>query len=228
MWWSSQAPGSEPYSLTRRGRVMSQRRRSLPIFPLKLRTLVQPKAIYFPDYEDFSFGGEDIHEGIEHVAGADSYFPEAGGTRLAQPRPAQVLPLKLDWGGAARATIMDLPNIATAHEIVVELEYQDTNGEILTAANRIDLWPAKINLGIRMEGWAATEEHVKFQVITLDLRGKPMADQSIAVDLFRRTTYSHRKRLISGFYGYESMTETKRIGEACQGPPMPGGCSFVM
>jgi alpha-2-macroglobulin len=159
----------------------------------------------------------DIHEGIEPIAGADSYFPEAGEIRPAQPRPAQVLPLKLDRGGAARATITDLPNITTAHEIVVELEYQDANGEILTAANRIDLWPAKINLGIRTEGWTATEEHVKFQVIALDLLGKPMADQSIAVDLFRRTTYSYRKRLIGGFYGYESMTETRRIGEACQG-----------
>jgi hypothetical protein len=69
--------------------------------PVKLRTLMQPKAIYFPDYEGFSFGGEDIHEGIEPIAGADRYFPEEGGTRPAQPRPAQVLPTRLDNVGAA-------------------------------------------------------------------------------------------------------------------------------
>ena len=38
-----------------------------------------------------------------------------------------------------------------------------------------------------------------------------MPNRSVTAELFERKTYSHRKRLIGGFYAYEHSTETKKV-----------------
>ena len=37
------------------------------------------------------------------------------------------------------------------------------------------------------------------------------------VNLFESKTYTHRKRLVGGFYAYEHSTETKKIALLCEG-----------
>ncbi|MGB8433000.1 MAG: MG2 domain-containing protein, partial [Burkholderiales bacterium] len=184
--------------------------------PVKLRSLVQPKTVTYPDYGDFVFGGDEVVEGTDR--GNRDEADETESSTSGAPGQARVLPLQLDAAGAARATIDKLPTSRVPQDLVVELEYQDANGETLTTAARVTLWPARLNLGIRTEGWAASRDALRFQVAALDLSGKPRPDAAVAVDLFQRTRYSHRKRLIGGFYAYEDYTETKRIGEAvCKG-----------
>jgi uncharacterized protein YfaS (alpha-2-macroglobulin family) len=184
--------------------------------PVVLRTLVRPRRVAFPGYGDFRFGGEDVVPGIAEEGGfdLDAFRRRRSG---APGRPAQVLPLGLDAAGAARARIPDLPAVAAPHEVVAELEYQDANGELLSVASRIPLWPAKLQLGIRTEGWVASEEQARFRVVALDLRGEPVAGVPVAVDLFQRTTLSHRRRLVGGFYAYESRVETKPLEARCAG-----------
>jgi hypothetical protein len=192
--------------------------------PVKLRTQVQPRSVSSPDHPDFVFGGQDVQEGVadrqsySDVDAGDEEEDAQDTPRAAQPgRLTQVLPLQLDQNGTARATIDRLPRLASPQDLVVEMEYQDANGETLAVATRVPLWPARINLGIRTEGWAASKDRLRFQVLALDLAGKPAANVDIAVDLFQRTFYSHRKRLIGGFYAYEDYSETKRIGGSCAG-----------
>ncbi len=190
--------------------------------PVKLRTQVQPRGLSYPDYPDFGFGGADVKEGKEDrrsYADVESDDEEADATPSAtQPgKLAQVLPLTLDAAGAARATLDKLPAITAPQDLLVEMEYQDANGETASASARVPLWPAKINLGIRTEGWVAARNAVRFQVLALDLRGKPVANTEINVDLFQRKFYSHRKRLIGGFYAYEDWSETTRLGAGCAG-----------
>ena len=190
--------------------------------PVKLRTQVQPRGLSYPDYPDFGFGGTDVKEGKEDrrsYADVQSDDEEADATPSAtQPgKLAQVLPLTLDAAGAARATLDKLPAITAPQDLLVEMEYQDANGETLSASARVPLWPAKINLGIRTEGWAAARNAVRFQVLALDLRGKPVANTEVNVDLYQRKFYSHRKRLIGGFYAYEDWSETTRLGAGCAG-----------
>ncbi|MCL4799531.1 MAG: alpha-2-macroglobulin [Burkholderiales bacterium] len=189
--------------------------------PVKLRSQVQPKSVSYPDYPDFVFGGTDVVEGVVQRGDDDASDDEESGAAAGAPaggRLAHELPLTLDQAGAARARLDKLPAVEAPHDLVVEMEYQDANGETLAAATRIALWPARLNLGIRTEGWAASKDAVRFQVAALDLAGRPAAGAQVAVDLFQRTHYSHRKRLIGGFYAYEDYTETKKIGESvCAG-----------
>jgi uncharacterized protein YfaS (alpha-2-macroglobulin family) len=192
--------------------------------PVKLRTQVQPRTVAAPDHPEFAFGGPDVREGVadrQAYSDVDAGDGEEGSEdtpRADQPgRLSQVIPLQLDQNGTARATIDKLPRLATAQDLVVEMEYQDANGETLAVATRVPLWPARINLGIRTEGWAASKDRLRFQVLALDLVGKPAANVDVGVDLFQRTFYSHRRRLIGGFYAYEDYSETKRIGGGCAG-----------
>jgi hypothetical protein len=192
--------------------------------PVKLRTLVEPRSVQHPDYEDYRFGGEDIVEGVsEEEVGSWDWFRQRGADESRPIGPARVLPLALDAGGAVRATVPDLPRIDAPHDLVAELEYQDANGELLTVAQRIALWPAAVQLGIRPEGWVGSAAQLRFRVVVLDLEGRPVAGRAVAVDLFTRTTYSYRKRLIGGFYAYENKTEVKRIDARCTGQTNPQG-----
>jgi uncharacterized protein YfaS (alpha-2-macroglobulin family) len=179
--------------------------------PVKLRTLVEPKSVQFPDYQDYTFGGEPVREGISE----ENEFAEAGenGSR----KPAQVLALTLDGQGAQRTTLTDLPASSRPQDLIAELEYQDANGELEAVTRRIPLWPARVNLGLRTEGWAASRDEIRFRAVVLDLAGKPVAGRPVSVELFQRTYYSYRKRLIGGFYAYDNRSEVKRIGGACKG-----------
>ncbi len=184
--------------------------------PVKLRSQVQPKYISFSGYEDYRFGGVPVREGVES-GGGHGYFPEPGAETLAPGGVTQVLPLSLDAAGAARTTIDKLPKLDAPQDLLAELEYQDANGELLTVTRRIPLWPAQISIGLRPEGWAASEEELRFRAVALDLVGKPVAGQRIKIEGFEKRTHSYRKRLIGGFYAYEHSTEIKRVGTMCRG-----------
>jgi uncharacterized protein YfaS (alpha-2-macroglobulin family) len=97
------------------------------------------------------------------------------------------------------------------------VEYNDPNGELLTSSTQIPLWPAKLMLGLKPDAWAAIKDKIKFHSVVLGLDGKPRANVAVKLDLLQRKHYSHRKRLIGGFYAYESYAEVKRLKDACQG-----------
>jgi uncharacterized protein YfaS (alpha-2-macroglobulin family) len=64
---------------------------------------------------------------------------------------------------------------------------------------------------------------MKGKAIALDLSGRPRAGVPVTVDLFETKYYSHRKRLVGGFYAYEHTTSVKRLMRACEGRTDPQG-----
>ena len=72
-------------------------------------------------------------------------------------------------------------------------------------------------MGIKPDSWALSKESLKFQVAVTDLKGKPVPEASVSVDLYEQKTYSHRKRLVGGFYAYEHSYEVKKIEKLCEG-----------
>ena len=182
---------------------------------VKLRTVVTPWPVSFPDYADYTFGGKPVKEGLQAQEGSPyDMDPEA---QAADVKPVtQVMPLSLDAQGARRVTAA-APKITEPSRMVAELEYADANGEIQTASSRVSLWPAAVNLGIKTDGWAGSSDKLRFTVVALDLKGKPVSGQDIRVSLYQRTTYSYRKRLIGGFYDYESSTKVSLLPASCDG-----------
>ena len=178
---------------------------------VKLRTLVEERRLSYPAYEQFRFGGEEIEEGTEPY---DDYgwYEETGGN--ATPG---VTPLTLDDEGAARVEIKDYRALPMPSRLVAELEYQDANGEVLTSARSFNLWPAGVTVGIKTDGWAASEDDLSFQVLVLDPSGRPVADKAVTAALFTRKILSYRKRLVGGFYSYESLKQINRVEGTCAG-----------
>jgi hypothetical protein len=184
--------------------------------PAKLRTVVESRPLQYPEYADYRFGGAPVKEGIR--TGDNSYF--YSDEEEEAPTPAakvQVLPVTLDGEGSARVTVSGLPHLDRPALLTAELEYADANGELLTATGRVRLVPSELSVGIRPEGWAASVEQLRFRVVVLGLDGKPRARQPVQVSLYQSTSYSYRKRLIGGFYAYETTRETKRLPASCSG-----------
>ena len=196
--------------------------------PVKLRGLLQPRTPTFPDYPEYVFANGNVKEGIVQDGGEPVAHPgirgrgrrrgtASPGTRRQRPGLWEPKASPSTRAGAGRTVIRHLPKVETPHEVIAELEYNDPNGEILTASTRLPLWPARVLLSVKPDGWALSKDHFKYQVLALDLSGKPLPGLEIKTDLLQQTTYSHRKRLIGGFYAYESTTEVNRLGDGCAG-----------
>ncbi|MET0320731.1 MAG: MG2 domain-containing protein, partial [Duganella sp.] len=195
--------------------------------PVQLRTMVQDRSVSFDDYADFTFSNGDVRVGVERSGGAfdmeDGGFDDGDDSAAGEGAGAgggvtvRTRNLTLDKAGGARITIGELPAVTEPRELTAELSYQDANGETLSAATRVPLWPADVVIGIAPDGWVLSRDALKFQVVVLDLHGKPVADAPVDVDFFQRESTSHRRRLVGGFYAYESSNEIKALGSACSG-----------
>jgi hypothetical protein len=183
---------------------------------VKLRSQVQPRQISFDDYEDYAFANGEVREGITKRTSEDEDYAEGQPPGKSQLRMQSAV-LTLDKAGNSRATIKDLPGISVPHDLMTELEFMDPNGEVQTVAAKVPLYPSGIILGIKPDSWAASKDSFKFFVAALDLEGRPAAGTKISVELLQKKYYSHRKRLVGGFYAYEHASEIKLTGHVCEG-----------
>lgn len=183
--------------------------------PVTLRGLVRPRDVHFDGYDDFVFMNGDVPAGETSAAEAAWRAPPEPAGERAEALASRTA--TLDATGSTRLTVDDLPRDAQPRTLIAEIEYQDPNGAILTSATSVPLWPASIALGLKPDGWALSQPDVRFQVQALTIEGRAAPALPVTVDLFQRITYSHRKRLLGGFYAYEHRTELEPLGQHCSG-----------
>ena len=96
--------------------------------PVKVRAVVRPKSVNFPDYDGFAFANGRVLEGLEQQAGAQWIAGEyelgegdSGEPVPVQPangvRPLKTIELNLDGAGAARVTLPGLPAADSPQEV---------------------------------------------------------------------------------------------------------------
>lgn len=194
--------------------------------PVRLRGRLAPKIISFADYEDFTFANGGVIPGIQKRSrepwNLGEYMldePDEDTSPAKSDAGAMLATqeLRLDDAGSARAAFAKLPPSEISRNIEAELEYQDPNGETLTAATRISLWSSRTIVGLKPDGWMATADHLKFHALVLGLDGKPRAGEKVVVKALKREYFSHRRRLIGGFYAFDNHSEIKEAGELCAG-----------
>jgi len=184
--------------------------------PIKVRSDVRPRPLpAFEGFDGFVFANGRVKEGIQQRGG--EWEDEEGAVPEGRAGRMKRMELVLDASGSSRVLISDLPQIDAPKELLAEMEYRDPNGEVQTVSSMIPLWNSKLLIGIRPDSWAASQEMLKFHVATLDIAGKPVSGASVKVDLLQRKTYSHRKRIVGGFYSYEHSQEVKRVGTLFEG-----------
>ncbi len=176
--------------------------------PVRLRTAWNDYYDRPDGWDKWTFGGEAVREGTEQ---AD--YDESAATG-DEPPEAATIPLTLDSGGALR-TDLDVPALTRNASLTVEMDYQDANGETLTASTAIPVFASAVQLGIRPVGWTQRDTNLRLQLAALDLDDKVIAGQHVDVELFTRETLSSRRRLIGGFYAYDNVVKTKKIAGTC-------------
>lgn len=181
--------------------------------PVKLRTVIQPGQVYFNDYEEYLFSNGEIKEGIKTRTG----FVESEDQRSFSKYSIKTQDILLDKTGSSRAVIRNIPKIMQPHDLHAELEFRDPNGEIQTSSIKIPLWNSKVLIGIKPDSWALSKDFFKFSAVVLNINGKAVSRAPVKVELFQKLHYSHRKRLVGGYYAYEHVTEIKRLGSICEG-----------
>jgi len=181
--------------------------------PVIVRAQIRDRAPpTLDDAERAAVANGPVREGV--LRQSESVEEPAGA-----PAPAvlQRQQLTLDAAGTTRTQIAGVTAPPTVRELLAEVEYRDPNGETQTAAATVPLWPAAVLPSIAVEHWAGTKDSVRAGVIAIDARGQPVAGVPVQVDIFQRQFYSHRKRLVGGFYAYEHVEETRRLGPFCSG-----------
>lgn len=167
----------------------------------------------FRDLDDYVMANGSVKEGT--VAQGDENSEEPS----ESPSQAKVKSqdITLDRSGTSRVRITDLPSAETMQSVETEMEFRDPNGVVQTVSRTIPVYPSVHFIGIKQDAWMVSKDNLKFQVIVVDLKGNPVAGTNIRVDAYERKNFSHRKRLVGGYYAYDSSTETKKFGSLCEG-----------
>ncbi|MCC6765936.1 MAG: alpha-2-macroglobulin [Deltaproteobacteria bacterium] len=181
--------------------------------PVVVRAQVSPLTPETPeDLEGFTLANGPVEEGVVH-RGDEEPVEDDGGA----PKIHQRLALTLDDAGTGRATITDLAPATTPVRLRTELEFRDPTGQVQTVSSTMPVWPATRLVAIAPDEWAGARDTVGTRVAVVDPRGAPVAGAPVRVDAFSRKLFSHRTRVVGGFYAYDSVRETKRLGTVCRG-----------
>ncbi len=161
-----------------------------------------------PDgYEGYTFGGTKIDEGVKPLDGDGDDQP------TALP-PTQTLPVTLNGEGTARTSV-DVPATEGFADMRVEMDYQDANGQVLTASHSIPIFPSAVQLGMKTDGWLMKQDDLRLRFVALDVHGAPIKGQKITVALYSRQILTARRRLIGGFYAYDNQMRTTKLAGTC-------------
>jgi alpha-2-macroglobulin len=166
----------------------------------------------WPEYKHYE--GYNFHIDFDDAA-MQAFKVEAN--REGEALILDKLALKLDKAGAGKLDIVLPAKPKGPSEVYAEMTFADPNGEIQTIHGGVELWPAGLTVGIKVADWASANGKNRVEVVVLDTAGKPLSGQAVSVKAKRRIEYSHRRRIVGGFYAYENTSEYKDLGEVCSG-----------
>lgn len=135
-------------------------------------------------------------------------------------------PVKLDANGNGKVDIAAIPRVDRPYSLLTEASYRDPNGEIQTISHRFDIWPGTLQLGLAVDSWVSVGRNMNARVVVLDTQNKPVANQSVRVRAVRHNYLSSRKRLVGGFYAYESEETTEDLGQVCKAKTNERGLAY--
>jgi uncharacterized protein YfaS (alpha-2-macroglobulin family) len=179
---------------------------------VKLRSSVTRSGFKpsFPDSDDYSFLSQLI------VPGTFSFDDETE-DKTETTHFVDVQNLTLNKDGGFLAKVPQPKADSTVRSLSVEMEYSDPNGEIKTAEGRATIFPSEQFVGLRIDNWYTKSDAVKLQGIVTDISGTTISNKQFVVDAFLSKYISHRKKLVGGFYSYDSKKIITALGKVCQG-----------
>jgi uncharacterized protein YfaS (alpha-2-macroglobulin family) len=189
--------------------------------PVELRSELQLRDVLpfeaAPGLERFLFGRGAVTVGLHKEGqGAACDGDDCPAEPGAETPKIASQNLTLDAAGTARAEI-PVDTSGRPKELAVELAYRDPAGAVQTASTRVPLWPASRVVGLQVEGGYRKPGGVRSVALVVDLAGKPVAGARVSVEAFEQRVYTHRRRLVGGFYAYTSVQDTRPLRRFCEG-----------
>ncbi len=176
--------------------------------PVTIRASLLPAAFSTPPHlGEFTFANGTV------TAGKRELTDEAAASTAVHQSDR----ITLDANGTAVDVVKELPRDGVARDLHLEMEYRDTNGQVQTTAQSLRLWPAAQLVGVSIDNSAGAEHKLTAQAIVVDVNLKPIAGARVEVQAFKRLEYTHRQRLVGGFYAYATSQETTELGPFCAG-----------
>ncbi|MBC7713956.1 MAG: hypothetical protein H7177_11495, partial [Rhizobacter sp.] len=175
---------------------------------VETRSQLSPSS-FFPDFpggEEYSFFAEPLKTGF---VPKEAVEVKAEDVRLNN--------LVLDDKGGVVLDVDKLESGNVPKKLLVEMDYADPNGEVKTASGEKLIYPSKYIVGLRVDNWFGSATATKILGVITDPDSKMVKSIKYTVEAFKRERYSHRKRLVGGFYSYDSKEEIKSLGIVCSG-----------
>ena len=188
--------------------------------PVQVSAMLEDRTPEFAGYEAFDFESPSRRPSAGSE-GNDQDATQDADTAQASRGPddhlvANRLPLMLDAQGHGLLTL-PLPASPRPQTLTVESSYADPNGEIQTLRGRVQRWPAAVQVGMRAESGVSVGKPLAVQLLALGTDGKPRAGVPLTLTARMETIHSSRKRVVGGFYVYDSHVEQQALGTLCQG-----------
>ena len=168
--------------------------------------------VKFPDFNDFAFNSRQVREVTtsrgQRDEGEESEHFDTG---------YQTVPLTLDKAGSAEYAVDASKGFHTSGQLNVEMEYRDPSGATGTIARHFPIWKSNRFVGMAAIPWDTSHKSVSVRTVVVDLRGKPVAGAPVEVDEFKETYFTYRKRLVGGFFAYDSTRKIEKLRSFCYG-----------
>ncbi|MDO5667751.1 MAG: MG2 domain-containing protein [Alcaligenaceae bacterium] len=172
----------------------------------EVSAMVGPADIQFRQYPDYNFASNLLDPSKQTVD--ESYSDQVFLKQQA---------LAVNTEGRANLVIDSLPSLDKASRLRVETGFLDPNGELQTLQQSAVIWPANLAIGMMVDSFDQGDMSAKIDLLLLDAEGQPLANHPVSVEALQQFDYAVRKRLVGGFYSYESEQRTESLGQVCDG-----------
>lgn len=179
--------------------------------PVKFRYTVSRNygVTFLQNFQYMRFGGEKVIEKQTRDSDADE----------ANEKTVEI-PLRLNAQGSAVVSVPGLSGLDAPKTIVTQLEFTDKNSETQNVARTVDVYPSNRLVAVDISNSYGSDKKVKFKAAVANLKGEPVAGVLPEFELFEQIRYTHKTRMVGGFYSSETFTDIKRkaVSFRCAGP----------
>lgn len=186
---------------------------------ISVSAVAQDRWVRLAGYDDYSFTppprwppGQPGEESAGRGDGGDE--DEASPRRRLFLDGRDVV---LSADGTATVDIDTVPAVQRPLDFLFEASFADPNGEIQTLSQSVEVWPAAVQAGLKAESWERAGRDIAVQLVSLGTDARPREGVAMQLQAVERKTYTVRKRMVGGFYRYDSHTERKPMGTLCEG-----------
>ena len=173
----------------------------------EVSAMIGSTALSFQQYPEYQFASTLLEENAlkaEDEAVADKVF-------LKQKA------VVVDAEGRGHLQIDSIPPIKNIARVRVENGFMDPNGELQTIQQSVVLWPADLAIGMQVDSFDQGDISAKIDLLLINAAGETLANHPVSVSALQDHYYAVRKRLVGGFYSYDSEQRTEDLGQVCDG-----------